>query len=185
MRSRTSAVDSPGVQLSTIITPMLDMAFQILAFFIMTYHPSSLEAHIPGALPENDRVHRPGAGPVLEPELEVPVDPLHLLENSIAVRLEASRHQTGDVGKIYVRQGEEVHDEPIADADRDSVAKCLVDLRRRMVEIRSRVLMPTSIRISADGEIHQGSLVKVYDACKQAGFATIQFIRPTRIAQGR
>src|SRR5438477_11186925 len=44
-----------GVQLSLIITPMLDMSFQILAFFIMTYHPSALEGHIPGSLvpPEN------------------------------------------------------------------------------------------------------------------------------------
>ena len=34
-----------GVNLGIIITPMLDMAFQVLAFFIMTYHPSALEGH--------------------------------------------------------------------------------------------------------------------------------------------
>src|SRR4051794_25367790 len=39
-----------GVNLSLIITPMLDMAFQLMAFFIMTYHPSSLEGHIDGTL---------------------------------------------------------------------------------------------------------------------------------------
>src|SRR3954463_3571331 len=39
-----------GVQLSLIITPMLDMSFQLLAFFIMTYHPSALEGQIPGLL---------------------------------------------------------------------------------------------------------------------------------------
>src|SRR3954453_11888023 len=44
-----------GINLSLIITPMLDMSFQLLAFFIMTYHPSALEGHIPGSLvpPEN------------------------------------------------------------------------------------------------------------------------------------
>ena len=32
------------------ITPMLDMAFQLLVFFIFTYHPSSLEVQIDGTL---------------------------------------------------------------------------------------------------------------------------------------
>src|SRR5207253_11303417 len=39
-----------GVQLGLIITPMLDMSFQLMAFFIMTYHPSALEGHIDGNL---------------------------------------------------------------------------------------------------------------------------------------
>src|SRR5580700_4022691 len=39
-----------GVNLGLIITPMLDMSFQILAFFIMTYHPAAMEGHIPGSL---------------------------------------------------------------------------------------------------------------------------------------
>src|SRR5438477_9989569 len=41
---------SQGVQLGLIITPMLDMSFQLMAFFIMTYHPSALEGHIDGNL---------------------------------------------------------------------------------------------------------------------------------------
>ena len=35
--------DMGGVNLAIIVTPMLDMAFQLLAFFVMTYHPSALE----------------------------------------------------------------------------------------------------------------------------------------------
>jgi biopolymer transport protein ExbD len=42
--------ESEGVKLNLVITPMLDMSFQILAFFIMTYHPSALEASIEGKL---------------------------------------------------------------------------------------------------------------------------------------
>jgi biopolymer transport protein ExbD len=41
---------SGGVNLNLVITPMLDMSFQLLAFFIMTYHPSALEASIEGKL---------------------------------------------------------------------------------------------------------------------------------------
>jgi biopolymer transport protein ExbD len=42
--------ESAGVNLNLVITPMLDMSFQLLAFFIMTYHPSALEASIEGKL---------------------------------------------------------------------------------------------------------------------------------------
>src|SRR5262249_25626414 len=42
--------ESGGVNLNLVITPMLDMSFQIFAFFIMTYHPSAMEAHIDGKL---------------------------------------------------------------------------------------------------------------------------------------
>jgi biopolymer transport protein ExbD len=36
------------------ITPMLDMSFQLLAFFIMTFHPAPTEAQIAMALPQQD-----------------------------------------------------------------------------------------------------------------------------------
>src|SRR5438477_1242086 len=49
-RQKIHGGGSQGVQLGLIITPMLDMSFQLLAFFIMTYHPSALEGHIPGSL---------------------------------------------------------------------------------------------------------------------------------------
>ena len=50
MRQHRGATDMGGVALGLIITPMLDMSFQILSFFIMTYHPSALEGHINGNL---------------------------------------------------------------------------------------------------------------------------------------
>ena len=49
-RTHNKGGGAQGINLSLIITPMLDMSFQLLAFFIMTYHPSALEGHIPGSL---------------------------------------------------------------------------------------------------------------------------------------
>jgi biopolymer transport protein ExbD len=54
---------SEGVNLNLVITPMLDMSFQLLAFFIMTYHPSALEASIEGKL--LPAVKAVSAGPTL------------------------------------------------------------------------------------------------------------------------
>lgn len=39
-----------GVNLGLIITPMLDMSFQLLAFFVMTYHPPVHVGFIEGSL---------------------------------------------------------------------------------------------------------------------------------------
>src|SRR4051794_7584239 len=47
---RHGTVGSQGVALSMIVTPMLDMSFQILSFFIMSYNPSALEAQVPSNL---------------------------------------------------------------------------------------------------------------------------------------
>src|ERR1700730_12908171 len=39
-----------SIEVEIPITPMLDMAFQLLVFFIFTYHPSAMEMHIDGKL---------------------------------------------------------------------------------------------------------------------------------------
>jgi biopolymer transport protein ExbD len=49
-RCREKWSNDGGVDLAVIITPMLDMAFQLLAFFIMTYHPSTAEGAVDGTL---------------------------------------------------------------------------------------------------------------------------------------
>src|SRR5258708_4578359 len=43
--------ESPRPEVELPITPMLDMTFQLLTFFIITYHPTSMEAAIDFALP--------------------------------------------------------------------------------------------------------------------------------------
>jgi biopolymer transport protein ExbD len=50
MRRRKNTTEEGGVDLGIIITPMLDMAFQLLAFFIITFHPATSEAAIDGTL---------------------------------------------------------------------------------------------------------------------------------------
>src|SRR5215469_6871346 len=40
------------VDINKVITPMLDMAFQIFAFFIVIYHPSQLEGQMLLNLPD-------------------------------------------------------------------------------------------------------------------------------------
>jgi biopolymer transport protein ExbD len=128
-RSHKSA-SPPGVQLGLIITPMLDMAFQILAFFIMTYHPSALEAHIPGNLtPPEDFAKK-------NPKDTKPTDPLpdplpSLEENELNPELDAAitikiravvagresgkRHPLGGPSQIFLRSSLDTDYQLIAD----------------------------------------------------------------------
>src|SRR5438876_1342075 len=46
------AEPSMSVEINKVITPMLDMAFQIFAFFIVIYHPSQLEGQLLLSLPD-------------------------------------------------------------------------------------------------------------------------------------
>src|SRR5262245_25175464 len=50
IRKRSAPPPEEGVQLGLIITPMLDVAFQLMAFFIMVYNPSPMETHLQGKL---------------------------------------------------------------------------------------------------------------------------------------
>jgi biopolymer transport protein ExbD len=120
---------APGVQLGLIITPFLDMSFQLLAFFIMTYHPSALEAHIPGNLtpPEDFAKKNPK-----DKKDVTPVDPLPSLEETelnpeldaaitvkirsvVADRASGKRQPEGGPAQIFVRSSLDTDFQLIAD----------------------------------------------------------------------
>ena len=93
---RSHGGGSPGINLGLIITPMLDMAFQILAFFIMTYPPSALEGHVPGLLdPPEDYAKKSTkeSTPSNEPEFSDPSlsidDPVPDTNDSVRVKVKA------------------------------------------------------------------------------------------------
>ncbi len=96
--------ENKEVNLGIIITPMLDMAFQLLAFFVMTYHPSALEGHIMGELlpPETEdyvdkKKEKQGAGALTtrkaaEEELSGDDD---IIKVSDEIKLRVIAHQEG------------------------------------------------------------------------------------------
>lgn len=60
-RRASSSITEGGVNLGLIVTPMLDMSFQLLAFFIMVYSPNTGEEFIGADLTKQKSAPKDGA----------------------------------------------------------------------------------------------------------------------------
>src|SRR5436305_10479948 len=99
MARRRHAEPAPGIVLP--ITPMLDMAFQLLTFFIFTYHPSALEGHMDLTLPaagEAKAKDQKDVDPTKssDTELELP--------SQITVVVKGDAQGLGEIGELLVQQ---------------------------------------------------------------------------------
>jgi biopolymer transport protein ExbD len=176
---------SSGVNLGLIVTPMLDMSFQLLAFFIMVYHPSALERHIDGNLLPPSETARSAKNatqtdlPTLdeEPQLE---DALLVKVLSVAplqsegVGDDGSPRQDGDPSRIMLKRKENPDATIFAGSDRPFAE----DLKKLTAELKKEAGPKVNIKIEGDGNLKHQYLMLVYDACKQAGYQNIAFVAP-------
>jgi biopolymer transport protein ExbD len=142
---------------------MLDMAFQLLAFFVLTFRAPSAETHLVLDLPTTP-VALPGA-PAGQAEIvtsnKVDTD----LENDLWVRVQAD--DQGDLKAI--RLGEA----PIPDLD--NLGQRLRRYRR-MLEGR-----PLRVRIVADDQLRYEEAARVMTTCARAGVAAIRLSEPASL----
>jgi biopolymer transport protein ExbD len=173
-----------GVNLGLIITPMLDMAFQILSFFIMTYNPSALEGHIPGSLVPPSTVAMKGKDNKMEAETPTSVSEEDLtpeLEQAVQVKVKAvPKGQTekdrreGEMTQILVKEAADANFQVIADSD-SAVDQAVALLEKHLKQITGD---KANVKIEGDGDLRQKYAMLVYDACKKAGFTKVHFVPP-------
>ena len=152
----------PGLpeEVSFPVAPMLDMAFQLLAFFILTFKSPSAETHLdlhlpatPVALPAAARgeAHRT---PVRNVDTDV--------ENDLLVRAEAD-----DLGDLKaLRLGEALLPDLV------TLGKRL----RRYTELLDE--RPLRIRLVADDGLRYEPVVRIIATCSAAGVASIRLTQP-------
>lgn len=154
----------PPEEVAFPVTPMLDMAFQLLAFFVLTFQAPSAETHLdlelpvaPVTLPGGPRGDaRPAPDRSLDSELE----------NDLYVRLEAD-----DLGDLKaLRLGEA----PLPDV------ATLQDRLRRYAEVLGG--RPLRVRIVADDGLRYEEAARVMTACSAAGVAGIRLSDPASTA---
>jgi biopolymer transport protein ExbD len=200
---KKAAGEEGGVNLGIIITPMLDMAFQLLAFFVMTYHPSALEAHIDGNLlpPAKIAIKGPPQPPDKEPPTPVDVEPDIKDVVSVLVKAVTPKEQeegragtkykdgdrkakmivrrvAGDPSRVLLKRPESPEPEPVMDTD-VILEEGLDHLGKVLKTLQGRpVGSKVNINIEADGDVKHEWVVRVYDEGRRAGFQNVGFVAP-------
>ena len=150
-----------GVQFP--VTPMLDMAFQLLAFFVLTFQAPSAETHLdldlpasPVALPNSQKA-RDEAPATRQADTD--------LENDLWIRAEAD--ELGDLKAL--RLG----DSPLPDL------AALGQRLARYVEIMES--RPLRVRLVADDRLRYEEAARVVATCSAAGVSTIRLTDPASL----
>jgi biopolymer transport protein ExbD len=127
---------------------MLDMAFQMLMFFILTFSPMPLESQVAMALPVAGPVTQAAVGP--EPAVTATASDRH----DAAVTVTVLGSATGGIRDIAVN---------------DTIVSDLDQLGRQM---RSVVAKPdrvkTEVILQVDTKLHYQEVMDVLQACNQA-----------------
>lgn len=149
---------------SVFVTPMLDMAFQILAFFVFTYSPTSVEGQFPIFLAQGD-----SAGDA-EKKIDEKAATDVLTELRPTIFVEVRAREKGRLGSLQVRApGEKfpiIVPETVTD-DVERSSRMLSALSAKLAELKNQ--NPTEDRIVIEGTrtLRWEEMMKIIDACRR------------------
>jgi biopolymer transport protein ExbD len=150
------------------ITPMLDMTFQLLFFFIINFNPADQEGQIEMALP-SEEIKAAHKDKPSEPK-GADKDPLEFPSDlTVKVRTALDGVNDGDISALAIRniEGKET-----------PVDGGVGGLKDKLIEMRKELTQKDNIKVQGDGKLKMKSLLKVMDACKQAGFKNVSMVPP-------
>jgi len=153
--------EEPVVEITLPITPMLDMSFQLLSFFILTFRPMPTEGQMSVALPKLE---------VTDQQTQVPPLPEDDKKDEYTISLRAS--SGGDIALISLR----------GPAGESPQIRNLNDLLGQLSAITppaGKGKAGVSITIEADNDLTYAKLIEVMDLCRRAGYESVNLM-PTR-----
>jgi biopolymer transport protein ExbD len=167
MRRRTAPLAS---EVTLPVTPMLDMAFQLLFFFITVFNPADIEGQMQLSLPS-----RAEAGPVGAGGQENPEPPVEIQSDlTVKVRTQLDGRNDGKISAIFLSQiGRK--DEPITGED---AAALLANFRKTLAARRDTISNKDAIKVQGDGKLRVEGIITIMDACHKEGFTNVSFVPP-------
>lgn len=157
VRRRASA----PIEVEFPVTPMLDMAFQLLAFFVLTFQPPTGETRLDLYLPATPAA-LPSAALGQSRETSAPRADLDL-ENDLRIRAEAD-----DLGGLKSLQ--------LGEAPLPDLAALSDRLKRYTAVLDGK---PLRVRLLIDDSMTYDVAARLIGTCNAAGVATIRLSSPT------
>jgi biopolymer transport protein ExbD len=152
------------------VTPMLDMAFQLLSFFILTFHPDAqFEVEMDLALPQKESSK--AADPaMIDPsnESNPNIDPEDLAD--VPLISATAGNDPANAGKISTLSIEHLGSTRTL-TDIDTLVKTL------MSDVKAEDFKG-AIRLRGDPKLKWSAVFEIMDACHKAGFKRIGFASP-------
>lgn len=168
MRRKRPGEQGPEVELP--ITPMLDMAFQLLTFFIFTYHPSALEVQMELSLPAAGEARAKDARDV---------DPTKLSDSEIEEPSQVTVIAKTQLGGMSDGALSQIVVDGLTKATLGSLQELASHLRQ--LNGNDKLNQKEKVSIQADAGLRWSYVVEIMDTCKKAGFTNIGFAPPPEL----
>ena len=154
----------PSLEVNLPITPFLDMSFQLLFFFIMSFNPNTeFEGHMALALPSG--LKKAAKDPSkIDP---IAKDDKQDIEFKSEVSVFVTYHENSDP-TVSV---EDPKGKKLLGSDMSELVEHLKTVQKDLSEKQS-------ISVQGDGNLRWGDMVRVMDACRTAGFKNVSFTAP-------
>jgi biopolymer transport protein ExbD len=152
MRRRFRRKRHAGEDVQLNLAAMLDMAFQLLAFFILTFRPAPVEGQLALNLPP----------PVPVTKVQTPTEPTEGSSDSTGLETLPLSVTADAAGRAtQVRVGSVT----VVDGLLDAAGLARLDAHLKTI-IGEEALFDR-MQIAADGRLHYGDLMKILDVCRR------------------
>jgi biopolymer transport protein ExbD len=179
--ARRTRTHDPSLEVDLPITPMLDLAFQVLLFFILTYHPSQLEGQMDLSLPDLAQ------GAAAKPEEAQASDKGDLdLPSEVTVMVRAKRdgEMAGEISQITVQDRSESKEITVSPRKDKKSFVDQVQLRKYLQDLRPGLANQNDIKLLPESMLNYGRVMEVMDACRNAGFNNVSLGPPPDLTPG-
>ena len=158
----------PVLEVELPITPMLDLAFQVLLFFILTYHPSQLEGQMDLTLPDAAQA-RAAAPKDVDTEKSEPGDLELPSEITVTIKTRHDGINEGKLSQILVQERQSPQGKEVASQQA---------LLNYLQKARAGLTNQNDIKIEAERALKYSYVMEVMDTCTLAGFTNVGFGPP-------
>lgn len=137
------------------LAAMLDMAFQLLTFFILTFRPAPIEGQLAVHLPPPVPTQKVEAAVVDQQKLGTDIQ-----TDEQTLHLQVTAGAAGDVRQVTVEKSTSI------DGPMDAAAAQA--LERKLQQVFGLEAIPYDrVQIAVDGQLHYGELMKIIDVCSR------------------